>query len=560
MGKASSESVRGEGGVMQKEPLKRCGEDKLRCGEDERSGRRGEDDRHWRHQLAQLGRFLHKRQSPVPAATTALLFHHLRPSLAPATFHIDPSILLRLCTILYQHQLSPEPKLHSHLLRLPLPSCPSFLDSLLLHICTRFPLSWRPPHRFHLFLLSHYPSFSLSPTAASKLLDVFGKSRNIDLLWNHLLLMTDRCLLSLSSLRIAARALADAREISKCVLLFRLDPQFSTVVALNSVVDELCLRKHVDIARYVVAKHRDSIIGNRETYMLLIIGFCRAGDLMEAARVWNLMLEKEIEPEVDAYEEIIITMFKSNQLQEAMRLFKSMRERIFIDLRISSYRIVIQWTSKIGRVSYAYILFAEMLKRGMNFDNATIGYLIYGLLAKKRVKEAYKMFKEAEEVDLSLCHGLMKGLLRMKRPAEATEVFREMLRREIEPNMHTYIMLLQGHMGKRGRKGKEELVNFDSIFVGGLVKVGKTLEASKYAERTMRSTVEVPRFDYNKFLHLFSNEEGVEMFQEVGRRLKEVGMVDLGDVLLVYGERMATRERRRRAIWRESKVCEQYSN
>ncbi|PKU79009.1 Putative pentatricopeptide repeat-containing protein [Dendrobium catenatum] len=189
----------------------------------------------------------------------------------------------------------------------------------------------------------------------------------------------------------------------------------------------------------------------------------------------------------------------------------------------------------------------------MNFDNATIGYLIYGLLAKKRVKEAYKMFKEAEEVDLSLCHGLMKGLLRMKRPAEATEVFREMLRREIEPNMHTYIMLLQGHMGKRGRKGKEELVNFDSIFVGGLVKVGKTLEASKYAERTMRSTVEVPRFDYNKFLHLFSNEEGVEMFQEVGRRLKEVGMVDLGDVLLVYGERMATRERRRRAIWRESK-------
>ncbi|KAI0516235.1 hypothetical protein KFK09_008907 [Dendrobium nobile] len=372
--------------------------------------------------------------------------------------------------------------------------------------------------------------------------------------------MTDRRLLSLSSLRIAARALADAREISKCVLLFRLDPQFSTVVALNSVVDELCLRKHVDIARYVVAKHRDSIIGNRETYRLLIIGFCRAGDLMEAARVWNLMLEKEIEPEVDAYEEIIITMFKSNQLQEAMRLFKSMRERIFIDLRISSYRIVIQWTSKIGRVSYAYMLFAEMLKRGMNFDNATIGYLIYGLLAKKRVKEAYKMFKEAEELDLCLCHGLMKGLLRMKRPAEATEVFREMLRREIEPNMHTYIMLLQGHMGKRGRKGKEELVNFDSIFVGGLVKEGKTLEASKYAERTMRSTVEVPRFDYNKFLHLFSNEEGVEMFQEVGRRLKEVGMVDLGDVLLVYGERMATRERRRRAIWRDSKVCEQYSN
>lgn len=361
--------------------------------------------------------------------------------------------------------------------------------------------------------------------------------------------MKDRRLLTLSSLRVGARALADAHEISKCVLLFRLDPQFSTVGALNCVVDELCLRKHVDIAHSVVAKLRDSITGNDETYSLLVIGFCRAGDLVDAAKVWNLMLEEEIEPEVDAYEEIIVTMFKSNQLQEAMRLFKTMRKRRFFDLRTSSYGIVIQWTCKIGRVSYAYMVFAEMLKRGISFDNATIGHLIYGLLAKKRVKEAYKVFKEAEEVDLCLCHGMMKGLLRMRKTAEAMEVFREMLKRGIEPNMHTYIMLLQGHMGKRGRKGKEELVNFDSIFVGGLVKAGKTLEASKYTERTIRSTVEVPRFDYNKFLHLFSNDEGVEMFQEVGRRLKEVGMVDLGDVFLVYGKRMATREQRRRAMW-----------
>ena len=31
-------------------------------------------------------------------------------------------------------------------------------------------------------------------------------------------------------------------------------------------------------------------------------------------------------------------------------------------------------------------------------------------------------------------------------------------------------------------------------------------------------------------------------------KLREVGMVDLGNVFLVYGERMATRERRRRAM------------
>lgn len=360
--------------------------------------------------------------------------------------------------------------------------------------------------------------------------------------------MKDQRFLTLHSLITAARALAAAREISKCVLLFRLDPLFSTVGALNSVVRELCLRKHVDVASSVVGKIRDLIVGDAETYSLLVVGFCKAGDLVEAGKVWNFMMGEGMEVDLVAYEEIVVTMFKCNKLVEGMRVFKVMRERRFFELGISSYRIVIQWTCKIGRVSYAYMVFAEMLKRGLSFDSATVGHLIYGLLAKKRVEEAYKVLREAEEVDLLLCHGLMKGLLRMRRAAQATDVFREMVRRGIEPNMHTYIMLLQGHMGKRGRKGRDELVNFDSIFVGGLVKAGKTLDASKYAERTLRRSVEVPRFDYNKFLHLYSNEEGVEMFQEVGRRLKEVGMVDIGDVFLVYGERMATRERRRNAM------------
>ncbi|XXG70499.1 hypothetical protein AAC387_Pa06g3251 [Persea americana] len=121
-----------------------------------------------------------------------------------------------------------------------------------------------------------------------------------------------------------------------------------------------------------------------------------------------------------------------------------------------------------------------------------------------------------------------------------------MVERGCEPTMHTYIMLLQGHLGKRGRKGPDPLVNFESIFVGGLVKLGKSLEATKYLERMMNGGIEVPRFDYNRFLHCFSNEEGIFMFEEVGKRLKEVGLVDLADILVRYGEKMATRERRRR--------------
>ncbi|KAK9935040.1 hypothetical protein M0R45_022156 [Rubus argutus] len=166
-------------------------------------------------------------------------------------------------------------------------------------------------------------------------------------------------------------------------------------------------------------------------------------------------------------------------------------------------------------------------------------------MARRRVNEAYGIVEGIEKPDISVYHGLMKGLLRLRRAQEATQVFREMVKRGCEPNMHTYVMLLQGHLGKRGRKGTDPLVNFDTIFVGGLVKAGKSLEATKYVERATKRGLEVPRFDYNKFLHYYSNEQGVGMFEEVGKKLREVGLVDLADIFQTYGERMATRDRRR---------------
>ena len=97
-------------------------------------------------------------------------------------------------------------------------------------------------------------------------------------------------------------------------------------------------------------------------------------------------------------------------------------------------------------------------------------------------------------------------------------VFREMIKRGCEPTLHTYIMLLQGHLGKRGGKGTYPVVNFETIFVGGLVKAGKSLEATKYVKRSLRKGLEVP---YNKFLHYYSSEEGFVMFGEVAKKLRE---------------------------------------
>lgn len=380
------------------------------------------------------------------------------------------------------------------------------------------------------------------------MLDIFGKAKNVDILWDLIQEMGRRRLVNDQTNCIALKSLASSREMKRCVEFFHLMNGYGydySLVTLNRVVESLCGAKLVEEARYIVAKMRDWIKPDGVTYKCLICGFCDKGDLVEASIVWNMMVDEGGVVNVDALDKMMDTLFKTNQFDEAMKLFQSMRVKNIDVLGGSSYGIVIKWMCKSGKLGGAHVMFQEMQQRGIEPDSETLGSLIYGLVCKARVREAYLLVDGIEKPNVSVYHGFIKGFLKLKRGKDATNVFREMIKRGCEPIMHTYIMLLQGHLGKRGRKGSDPLVNFDTIFVGGMVKAGKSLEATKYVERMLNRGQEVPRFDYNKFLHCYSNEEGVVMFEEVAKKLREVGSFDLADIFARYGEKMATRDRRR---------------
>ncbi|XP_020217033.1 putative pentatricopeptide repeat-containing protein At1g26500 [Cajanus cajan] len=465
--------------------------------------------------------------------------HHHRHPVSP----VNPDHLLRVCTILYQQQNSPESRLASKLA-----SCEFQLThEFFLQVCNKFPYSWRPVYRFFLYTRS-LPHFNHTPISFNKTLHVIGQSRNIDLFWDLLNDMARRRFVNPKTFLIALRTLGGARELKKCVEFFHLMNSNGceyNLGTLNMVVEAMCKSKLVDEAKFVAFKLRECVRLDGVTYKHLVKGFCEKGDLVEASKIWNLMEDEGFQPHVEAVEAMMETFFKVNQYGEALRLFETMRFKRMDELGGSTYGLVIRWLCKKGMMSHAREVFDEMRERGVRVENSILGDVVYGLLVRRRVREAYGVVEGIAVPDLSVYHGLMKGLLRLRRAGEATQVFREMIRRGCEPTMHTYVMLLQGHLGRRGRKGPDPLVNFDTIFVGGMVKAGRSREANKYVERVMNRGMEVPRFDYNKFLHYFSNEEGVHMFEEVGKKLREVGLVDLADILERYGQKMATRDRRR---------------
>ncbi|GAV73138.1 PPR domain-containing protein/PPR_2 domain-containing protein, partial [Cephalotus follicularis] len=249
---------------------------------------------------------------------------------------------------------------------------------------------------------------------------------------------------------VVASALVDMYAKCGCVHFFHVMDGFGyeySVHRLNKVVEAMCAsggNNLVKEAKFVVFKLKEWIKADGVTYKLLIKGFCDLGDMIEASKVWNLMVDDGFQPDVDAVNKMMETLFKVNRYDEGLKVFQMMRVKRMDDLGPSSYRLVIHWMCKRGKIEQAYVVFEEMCKRGIRPDNLTLAALIYGLLSRGRIREGYRVFEGIETPDISVYHGFIMGLLKLRKAGEATQVFREMIKRGCEPIMHTYIMLLQG--------------------------------------------------------------------------------------------------------------------
>ena len=101
------------------------------------------------------------------------------------------------------------------------------------------------------------------------------------------------------------------------------------------------------------------------------------------------------------------TLFNVNEYGEALRLFETLRFKRMDELGASTYGLVIRWLCKKGMTAQAHEVFVEMHKRGVWVENSTLGEVVYGLLMRRRVREAYGVFEGIEAPDLSVYHGLI---------------------------------------------------------------------------------------------------------------------------------------------------------
>ena len=126
---------------------------------------------------------------------------------------------------------------------------------------------------------------------------MIGESRNIELFW-ELLHEVGWChLVNDKTFRIALNTLEAARELKKCVEFFH-SMNACGYKYLNKVVETLCGNGLVKEAKFIVSKLREWIKPSGVAYKCLIKGFCDVGDLVEASKVWNLMVDEGFQPDI----------------------------------------------------------------------------------------------------------------------------------------------------------------------------------------------------------------------------------------------------------------------
>ncbi|KAL5123375.1 putative pentatricopeptide repeat-containing protein [Glycine soja] len=170
---------------------------------------------------------------------------------------VNPDHLLRVSTILYQQQNSPEPRLTSKLAS----SEFQLTHEFFLNVCNKFPYSWRPVYRFFLYTQSK-PHFTHTIVSFNKMLDVIGKSRNIDLFWDLLNDMACRRFVNDKTFVTALRTLGGARELKKCVEFFHLVNSNGceyNLGTLNKIIEAMCKSRLVEEAKFVVFKLRECV-------------------------------------------------------------------------------------------------------------------------------------------------------------------------------------------------------------------------------------------------------------------------------------------------------------
>lgn len=433
---------------------------------------------------------------------------------------------------------------------------------LVLDVLERFKHARKPAFRFFCWA-GQRPGFAHDSRTYNSTMNILGKTRQFETMMALLEEMGEKGLLTMETFSIAIKAFAAAKERKKAVGIFDLMKKYKFKVGvdtINYLLDSLGREKLGKEAQAIFEKLKDKFTHNLQTYTVLLNGWCRVKNLMEAGRMWNEMVDKGFKPDIVAHNTMLEGLFKCKKKSDAIKLFEVMKAKGPLP-NVRSYTIAIRYFCKQRMMKDAVEYFQEMIDSGCQPDVAVYTCLITGFGNQKRMDMVYDLLKEMREKgcppDGRTYNALIKLMTNQHMPNDAARVYKKMIQSGIEPTIHTYNMIMKSFFVTKdyemGLAFWDEMYqngfcpddNSYTVFIGGLIRQGRSEEACKYLEEMIEKGMKAPQLDYNKFAADFSRAGKPDILEELAQKMKFAGKFEVSNVFARWADMMKKRVKRR---------------
>ncbi|CAH8261449.1 unnamed protein product [Arabidopsis lyrata] len=396
-------------------------------------------------------------------------------------------------------------------------------ESLVLQVLRRFSNGWNQAYGFFIWAKSQ-TGYMHSGQSYNAMVDVLGKCRNFDLMWevvDEMKKSEESGLVTLDTMSKVMRRLAKSGKYSEAVDAFLgMEKSYGVKTdtnAMNSLMDALVKENSIEHAHEVFLKLFDTIKPDARTFNILIHGFCKARKFDDARTMMDLMKVTEFSPDVVTYTSFVEGYCREGDFRRVNEMLEEMREN-GCNPNVVTYTIVMHALGKSKQVSEAFGVYEKMKEGGCVPDAKFYSSLIHILSKTGRFKDAAEIFEDMTHQgvprDVLVYNTMISAALHHSRDEMALRLLKRMEDEEEEscsPNVETYAPLLKMCCHKKKMKllgillhhmVKNDVsidVSTYILLIRGLCMSGKVEEACLFFEEAVRKGM-VPRDSTCKML------------------------------------------------------------